>query len=171
MASGLGLRCLFSITRGGTRGVSVARTMLTSRSRCNNAGCHQAVEIKPSMLLYPYAPICGKAAHIHHFCTAPAEYSNECKVQIVGDGRELHVVWPREDGMEESSYHATWLKHSCHCPLCWEKTAKQHLVWDKEPDPSGITISRATPTGTVYVCVSFFLLRSRIMLNLVIILT
>ena len=157
MASGLKLRSLFSITRGMTRRAHILRPSLTCRSQHYSVGCFLATVVKPSLLQYSCASICCKTVgdpgcrhHHYRFNTTSAVQpkNGECNVKIVGDGKELQVVWPGKGG-EESTYHATWLKHGCHCPLCWEEATTQHLVWDIEPDPSGITISRAIPTGTV----------------------
>ena len=155
MASRLGLRYLFTATRRGMNGERVARASLMSRSSsCHPLGCYPPIEIKPSvMLLYPNGHHHHHHNHHHHrnHCfTTSAAYPKigECEVQIVSDGKELQVVWPG-DGGEKSTYHVTWLKHGCHCPLCWEEATTQHLVWDCEPDPSEISISRAIPTGTV----------------------
>ena len=80
-------------------------------------------------------------------CSVVNNGGSECAVEVVSGGREVCVVWPGKEGYQ-STYHATWLKHNCQCPLCWEEATTQHLVWDKEPDPTGITVSHAMPTGT-----------------------
>ena len=148
MASILRLRYLFTATSRGMSNERIACASLMNKSSwCHSFGCCPAIKTKPSMLL-----LHPNGRHLHHnqrfTMSAAHPKSSECNVKIVGDGKELKVVWPGKGG-DESTYHATWLKHGCHCPLCWEEATTQHLVWDIEPDPSRITISRAIPTGTV----------------------
>ena len=163
MVSGLGQRYLFNIVLRGRRCACIAGDSLTGRKRFHHIARLPATERKLSMPLYSCTSICGKIVgqrcyyHNHRFTTAPVAHSKsgKCEVQIVNDGKKLQVVWPGKGG-EESTYHATWLKHGCHCPLCWEEATTQHLVWDNEPDPSEITISRAIPTGHVSIFFAYF---------------
>ena len=144
MASGLALRSLFGlgITRSGRRCARNAHDLLMESWRCL-----PTTEIKSSD---QYSP---RPFHRHFYATSAAyPESEKCKVQIVGDGKELQVVWPGESG-EESTYRANWLKHSCQCFLCLEKGPMIYTMMGKEPDPSEITISRAILTGTAVQCV------------------
>ena len=65
--------------------------------------------------------------------------SSECAVEVVNDGREVCVVWPGEEG-QQSTYHATWLKYSCRCPLCWNKLTMQYKPWEQDPKPQGLFV-------------------------------
>ena len=50
-------------------------------------------------------------------------------VSIGEDGKKLKVLW--SDG-EESRFHATWLRHNCRCPKCYDRSAEQPTVGLKE---------------------------------------